>query len=103
MPTSSFPSGHIAATLCLWVAIALVVTSRVDRWWRWVFVGLAVLMPSVVALSRMYRGEHHPTDALGACLLAACWVSVTYWTVRPSRPEAIPDADHDLEHSERRG
>ena len=28
MPTSSFPSGHIAATLCLWVSIALLVTAR---------------------------------------------------------------------------
>jgi undecaprenyl-diphosphatase len=81
MPTSSFPSGHIAATICLWAAIAIVVTGRVERWWRWVFVGLAIVMPVVVALSRMYRGEHHPTDALGAALLAACWLSVLYWTV----------------------
>jgi membrane-associated phospholipid phosphatase len=41
----------------------------------------------------MYRGEHHPTDALGACLLAACWVSVLYWTVRPNaRPETVTEA-----------
>ena len=86
MPTSSFPSGHIAATLCLWVAIAILVTGRVRQWWRWVFVALAVLMPAVVALSRMYRGEHHPTDALGAGLLAACWLSVLFWTVRPAGP-----------------
>jgi membrane-associated phospholipid phosphatase len=110
MPTSSFPSGHIAATLCLWVAIAIIVTGRVRQWWRWVFVALAVLMPAGVALSRMYRGEHHPTDVLGACLLAACWLSVLYWTVRPNpvsdpepEREVTADAAHDLEHSERRG
>jgi undecaprenyl-diphosphatase len=83
MPTSSFPSGHIAATTCLWVAIAIVATPRVRQWWRWVFPALAVVMPALVALSRMYRGEHHPTDVLGALLLAACWVSVLVWTVRP--------------------
>jgi membrane-associated phospholipid phosphatase len=93
MPTSSFPSGHIAATLCLWAAIAIVVTGRVRQWWRWVFVGLAVVMPIVVALSRMYRGEHHPTDALGAALLAACWISVLYWTVLRE--------DHDVESASR--
>jgi membrane-associated phospholipid phosphatase len=94
MPTSSFPSGHIAATICVWAAIAIVVTGRVRQWWRWIFVGLAVVMPVVVALSRMYRGEHHPTDALGAALLAACWISVLYWTVLRE--------DHDVEPAEGR-
>jgi undecaprenyl-diphosphatase len=94
MPTSSFPSGHIAATICLWAAIAIVVTGRVRQWWRWVFVGLAMVMPIVVALSRMYRGEHHPTDALGAALLAACWISVLYWTVLRE--------GHDVERVQRR-
>jgi membrane-associated phospholipid phosphatase len=92
MPTSSFPSGHIAATLCLWTAIAIVVTGRVRQWWRWVFVGLAIVMPSVVALSRMYRGEHHPTDALGAALLAAGWISVVYWTVLREGHDVEPAA-----------
>ncbi|WP_428961251.1 phosphatase PAP2 family protein [Micromonospora fluostatini] len=84
MPTSSFPSGHIAATMCLWLAIAVVVFPRTDRWWRWVFVALAVVMPVGVAVSRMYRGMHHPTDFMGAILLTACWVGLLYWVVRPN-------------------
>jgi membrane-associated phospholipid phosphatase len=84
MPTSSFPSGHIAATLCLWITIALLVTARTRRWWRWIFVALAVIMPVGVALSRMYRGEHHPTDVLGAMLLAALWLTILWWAVRPN-------------------
>ncbi|WP_434743407.1 phosphatase PAP2 family protein [Micromonospora sp. SH-82] len=84
MPTSSFPSGHIAATLCLWVAVAVVVFPRTDRWWRWVFVGLAVVMPVGVAISRMYRGMHHPTDFMGAMLLTAAWIGLLCWVVRPN-------------------
>jgi undecaprenyl-diphosphatase len=84
MPTSSFPSGHVAATLCLWISIALLVTPRTRRWWRWIPVALAVIMPMGVAVSRMYRGEHHPTDVLGAMLLAALWLTVLWWTVRPN-------------------
>jgi undecaprenyl-diphosphatase len=84
MPTSSFPSGHIAATLCLWISIALLVTARTRRWWRWIPVALAVIMPVGVALSRMYRGEHHPTDVLGAMLLAALWLTVLWFAVRPN-------------------
>ncbi|MEV0430307.1 phosphatase PAP2 family protein [Micromonospora sp. NPDC050495] len=84
MPTSSFPSGHIAASICLWSAIAIIVFVRTDRWWRWLFVALAVLMPVGVATSRMYRGMHHPTDFMGAIVLAALWLSLLYWVVRPN-------------------
>ncbi|MFY1701200.1 phosphatase PAP2 family protein [Micromonospora sp. WMMA1923] len=84
MPTSSFPSGHIAATLCIWVAVAVVIFPRTDRWWRWVFVALAVVMPVGVAVSRMYRGMHHPTDFMGAIMLTALWIGLLYWVVRPN-------------------
>ncbi|MDY7090543.1 MAG: phosphatase PAP2 family protein, partial [Actinomycetota bacterium] len=93
MPTSSFPSGHIAATMCLWVAIAVVAMPRVRQWWRYAFLALAVLMPAIVALSRMYRGMHHPTDVLGATLLTACWVGALYLILRPAeRAETVSEA-----------
>lgn len=92
MPTSSFPSGHIAATLCLWASIAILTMPRVRQWWRWVFLALAIIMPAGVALSRMYRGEHHPTDVLGASLLAACWLSLLVWTLRPNEASAKAQA-----------
>jgi undecaprenyl-diphosphatase len=84
MPTSSFPSGHIAATMCLWVAIAVLTMPRIRQWWRWVFLAMAIIMPAGVALSRMYRGMHHPTDLLGASLLTAAWIGVLYWVIRPN-------------------
>lgn len=102
MPTSSFPSGHIAATLCLYVGMALVLVPRIRAWWRWVFVALAIVMPAGVALSRMYRGMHHPTDVLGAMLLTAAWLTVLWFAVKPNAPdeaeaeaesrEELPDA-----------
>ena len=101
LPTSSFPSGHIAATICLWTAIALIAMGRIDRWWRWLFLVPVIVMPAGVAVSRMYRGMHHPTDVLGAILLAACWLSVLWWTVRPNA-EVTHHAAADLEHPQRR-
>jgi MFS family permease len=44
-------------------------------WWRWLFLVPAIAMPVLVALSRMYRGEHHPTDVLGSLILAALWLT----------------------------
>ena len=84
MPTSSFPSGHIAATMCLYAAIAILLVPRIRAWWRWAFVALAVIMPAGVALSRMYRGMHHPTDFLGAGVLSACWLTLLWFVLRPN-------------------
>ncbi|MFY1691415.1 phosphatase PAP2 family protein [Plantactinospora sp. WMMB782] len=84
LPTASFPSGHIAATMCLWVAIALLVMPRTDRWWRWLTVLAAVVMPLLVATSRMYRGMHHPSDFAGAMLLTTLWIGLLWLVVRPN-------------------
>jgi undecaprenyl-diphosphatase len=84
LPTSSFPSGHVAATICLYVAITVIVWSRTRQWWRWIPLAAAVLMPLWVGLSRMYRGMHHPTDLLGSVLLAAAWLALMVYLVRPN-------------------
>ncbi|WP_433791382.1 phosphatase PAP2 family protein [Actinoplanes sp. CA-252034] len=103
MPTSSFPSGHIAATMCLWAAIAIIVMARVRQPWRWIFPALAVIMPAVVALSRMYRGMHHPTDVLGATLLTVGWLTVLWFTVRPNaHAETASEAAAEAEQATRR-
>lgn len=83
LPTSSYPSGHIAATLCLYTAIAIIVVPRANHWWRWLAIAAAVVMPAVVAVSRLYRGMHYPTDVMGAVLLAAIWMTLLWWVVRP--------------------
>lgn len=66
-PTSSFPSGHAAASIVLFVGIAIITTSLVrDRVVRAIVWILAVALPVAVALSRLYRGMHHPTDMIGS-------------------------------------
>ena len=71
-PTSSFPSGHLAASIVLYVGLALITTSlvrnRIVRTLVWV---LAVALPIAVGLSRLYRGMHHPTDLIGSVIGAA--------------------------------
>jgi undecaprenyl-diphosphatase len=85
VPTSSFPSGHVAATICLYTGFVVLAWPRTRAWWRWALLALAVLMPVWVGLSRMYQGEHHPTDLLGSVLLAAIWVPATVYLLRPNR------------------
>ena len=84
LPTSAYPSGHTAATTCLYIAIAILVIGHARGWWRWLFLIPAVAMPVLVALSRMYRGEHHPTDVLGSLIFAALWLTATSLLIRPN-------------------
>ena len=66
-PTSSFPSGHTAASIVLYVGIAIITTSLVrNRLVRAIVWIVAVAVPVAVMLSRLYRGMHHPTDMVGS-------------------------------------
>jgi undecaprenyl-diphosphatase len=84
LPTSAYPSGHEAATCCLYVAIAILVIGHARGWWRFLFLIPAIAMPVLVALSRMYRGEHHPTDVLASVLFAALWLTATTLLIKPN-------------------
>ena len=84
LPTSAYPSGHEAATCCLYVAVAILVIGHARGWWRWLFLIPAIAMPVLVALSRMYRGEHHPTDILGSLVFSALWLTATSVLIKPN-------------------
>ena len=85
LPTSAFPSGHMAATTCLYVGIAILVIGHARGWWRYLFIIPAVVMPVLIALARMYRGEHHPTDILASVLFAALWLTATTMLIKPNK------------------
>jgi undecaprenyl-diphosphatase len=84
LPTSAYPSGHEAATCCLYIAVAILVIGHARGWWRWLFLIPAIVMPVLVAISRMYRGEHHPTDILGSLLFSALWLTAASVLIKPN-------------------
>jgi membrane-associated phospholipid phosphatase len=82
-PTSSFPSGHTAATLVLWGALAVLASGRARAALaRGVFLTLAVVLPLLVASSRLYRGMHYLSDVLGGLLLGGLWLAATVRGIR---------------------
>jgi undecaprenyl-diphosphatase len=85
LPTSAFPSGHMAATTCLYAGIAILVIGHARGWWRYLFLIPAIVMPVVVATARMYRGEHHPTDILASVLFAALWLTAATILIKPNK------------------
>ncbi|HTI73923.1 MAG TPA: phosphatase PAP2 family protein [Mycobacterium sp.] len=100
-PTSSFPSGHTAAAVCFYGAIAAIIIWHTRH--RWLMVAAVVVgaaVPLTIAASRVYRGMHYPTDVLAGGLLGAIWLTVVIFYVRThdaggSRDAAV-DADTRL-------
>jgi membrane-associated phospholipid phosphatase len=82
-PTSSFPSGHVAASVCMYGALAVLANERArSALVRGLFLAVAVLVPVAVALSRMYRGMHYPSDVLGGVVLGVAWLFLVVKGIR---------------------
>jgi membrane-associated phospholipid phosphatase len=95
-PTSSFPSGHVAAAICMYGALAIIANERASSALvRGLFLALAVLIPLAVALSRLYRGMHYLTDILGGVILGVTWL---YLATRGIRLGVL---HHQLRHRAR--
>jgi undecaprenyl-diphosphatase len=81
--TYSFPSGHTAATVVLWGGIALIVMVATNRRWpRIVMWILAVVLTIAVGLSRVYRGEHYPTDVMAGLVLGIGSLAAGVYIIR---------------------
>jgi membrane-associated phospholipid phosphatase len=56
----SWPSGHSAAAMAAYGALAAVVILRSRNRWRWAFLAFPVLLPPLIGLSRVYAPRTTP-------------------------------------------
>ncbi|WP_344647595.1 phosphatase PAP2 family protein [Cryptosporangium japonicum] len=74
-PTSSFPSGHTAATVACYGVLAVLLSRRSGKHpGRWLAV--VGVLAFLVGLSRVYRGMHHPTDVIAGAAYGAVWLTI---------------------------
>jgi len=80
---ASYPSGHTAAALAVYGGLILLLTSKftdsVFRASAWTVVLATV---AFVAMSRMYRGMHHPLDVAGGIVVGIAAVIVLVFACR---------------------
>jgi len=89
-PTSSFPSGHTAAAVVLYGALAVIAIRVGSRAWLGALASIvAFAMPVCVALARLYRGMHFLTDVVGGALLGLVWLAATWAVVLRRRPAIV--------------
>jgi membrane-associated phospholipid phosphatase len=89
MMTHSFPSGHVAASVAVYGALALLLTAHFRAVWARVAIWtIAGAIPFVVALSRIYRGEHHSIDVIAGMLMGLGALMAALFAARTARTVA---------------
>jgi undecaprenyl-diphosphatase len=69
--------------VALYGCLAVVVCCETRRSaFRVAAVAAAVVVPIVVATSRVYRGMHFPTDTISGALVGAACIAIAYVAVR---------------------
>jgi undecaprenyl-diphosphatase len=76
--TSSYPSGHVGAAAAIYATVVLLGLRITRPVLRWPVVVVAVVVPLLVAFSRVYRGMHHVTD-VGVGLLVGAAAALLAW------------------------
>ncbi len=73
----SFPSGHVAASVNFWgwLFIVALVRREMNRGIRAALLSIPPLIIALIGPSRVYLGDHWPTDVLGGYLFGGGWFS----------------------------
>ncbi len=85
-PTASFPSGHTGAAVAFYIGLVVLVF-----WWtrhrgaRALAVATFGLVPVVVAISRLYRGMHYPSDVIFGAAIGLASVALFASMLRGDR------------------
>jgi undecaprenyl-diphosphatase len=81
MTAPGFPSGHsISAVMCYGLLAYLLVPKMPTRFWKAVVVLTAALIIVYIAFSRVFIGDHYPSDVLAGLALGLAWSSLVYTT-----------------------
>ena len=93
--TSSYPSGHTAAAVALYGCLGVLLLIYVSRpGLRWL-AAVLFCIPVYVALSRLYEGEHYPSDVIAGALLGGLWLTWVLHTLPSLR--VVPKAERRRE------
>jgi undecaprenyl-diphosphatase len=75
--STSFPSGHAMESAIVYLTLAaILMRASESRLTKMYILGIAVLLTTLVGISRVYLGVHYPTDVLGGWIVGFMWASI---------------------------
>lgn len=81
-PGPGFPSGHtFSAVMCYGLLAYLLVPKIGSRIWKVMVILTAVLVILYIGFSRVFVGDHYPTDVLAGYGLGVAWSGLAYTLV----------------------
>ncbi len=95
MTAPGFPSGHcFGAVLCFGLLGYMLVPKMSTRFWKAIAIATAVALIFYVGFSRLFVGDHYPSDVLAGYGIGIAWGAFVYTAVefiarKRKRPESI--------------
>jgi undecaprenyl-diphosphatase len=70
----SFPSGHSMGSALVYLTLGGIISRQVKGWIaKFYFLSVAVVLTTLVGLSRLYLGVHYPSDVLAGWAAGSLW------------------------------
>ncbi len=101
-PTSSYPSGHVGASVALYTSLAFMATTIERTWLRRTVIGVCSVIPFLVAYARLYRGMHHLSDVIVGAINGLVCAGLAAGCLVHRRGETT-EADDQLDNGDKRG
>jgi len=74
--SSSFPSGHAMSAAIVYSTVAyLAARLHRRRWARWLVMTAALVVITLISISRMYLGVHYPSDVIAGVAIGFAWAA----------------------------
>lgn len=78
----SFPSGHAMMSVSFYGLLILLVWENVtNRFWKWLFTSLLVILILLIGFSRIYLRLHYFSDVMAGFAAGVIWLSICVWII----------------------
>ena len=75
----SFPSGHAMESAIVYLTLGAVLMRVAEtRLTKLYLMGVAILLTTMVGISRVYLGVHYPTDVVAGWIVGLAWASICW-------------------------